>query len=123
MTFFDLLRKILFKSNSLSGEDDISNFSTYMLNRWVSFYDRPKALFINETLNKYHSIFESINDLFDLYYNLIPASKTKKISYVKKAKTENNGDDKQREKDYTIIARNNNISVREIKQYIDLYRK
>ena len=55
--------------------------------------------------------------MYKLYYNLIPTQKYKKIAYVKKRK------EKEEKEDLGIpvIARNQMISQREIKMYLDLH--
>ena len=86
-----------------------------MVNRWLSFYDRSKAVFVNETLNKFCSLFEDKESLYELYNNLIPRSNFKKINYVKKLKEE-----KTEDENITVIARNNMLSKREVLMYVDL---
>jgi hypothetical protein len=86
-----------------------------MINRWLSFYDRSKAVFVNETLNRYSYLFDDKNEMFKLYYNLIPESRFKKIAYIKKKKEEKEKEDNS----IDIIAKNNHISTREVKMYMD----
>lgn len=119
MTFFEILRALFFNKSKDSGElnnDSLVQFTPYMVNRWLSFYDKNKTIFVNETLNKFCSLFEDKNEMYKLYNNLIPQSKFKKINYIKKNK------EKAEEKDSTIsiIAKNNMLSIREIQTYIDL---
>jgi len=86
-----------------------------MVNRWISFYDNSKTIFINETFNKFASLFEDKNEMYKLYFNLIPQSKFKKINYIKKKKETQDEDPS-----VSVIAKNNMLSKREIQQYIDL---
>jgi hypothetical protein len=51
-----------------------------------------------------------------MYYYLIPRLKWQKISYIKKIKKE-----KEEEDSLQLMAKNKNISVRELKQYIKDY--
>lgn len=118
MTFFEVLRALLFtksRNNEEVNRDSLVQFSPFMLNRWLSFYDKPKTIFVNETLNKFCSLFDDKNEAYKFYNNLVPQSKFKKIDYVKKNK-------EKTEEDATIlvIAKNNMLSVREIQTYIDL---
>ena len=89
MNFFDLLRKLIFSKKTVAEDLDsegLQQFVPYMLNRWVSFYDKPQAVFVNETFNKFAGLFDDKNEQYKLYYHLLPTSKYKKIEYVKKKK-------------------------------------
>jgi hypothetical protein len=119
MTFFDILRSLLFsknKSNDDINNESLSQFTPYMVNRWLSFYDNKKVIFVNETLNKFCSLFEDKNQMYKFYNNLIPQSKFKKINYIKKNKEKKELEDNS----ISVIARNNMLSTREIQTYIDL---
>lgn len=117
MNFFDILRSLLFvkkTANDLCSEG-LQQFTPYMVNRWVSFYDNSKTIFINETFNRFASLFEDKSEMYKLYLNLIPQSKFKKINYIKKKKETQDEDP-----NVAVIAKNNMLSKREIQQYIDL---
>lgn len=119
MNFFDLIRSLLF-NKKLRVEDvdseSLQHFLPFMINRWLSFYDRNAAVFTNETLNRFVGLFDDKTDQFNLYNNLIPRFKFKKIEYIKKSK------DKKEEEDISIerFAKNNMLSKREVNYYIDL---
>lgn len=117
MTFFDILRALLFtrKKEEKLDTDSLQAFTPFMVNRWLSFYDKSKAVFVNETLNKFCGLFEDKENLYELYNNLIPRSSFKKINYVKKFKEE-----KTEDEDISVIARNNMLSKREVLMYVDL---
>ncbi len=117
MMFFDILKALLFtkKREDKLDTDSLQAFTPFMVNRWLSFYDRSKAVFVNETLNKFCSLFEDKESLYELYNNLIPRSNFKKINYVKKLKEE-----KTEDENITVIARNNMLSKREVLMYVDL---
>jgi hypothetical protein len=122
MNFFDILRSLLFYSRNLQYKDldyeGLQSFVPYMMNRWLSFSDKNKAVFTNETLNKFSTLFDDKSETYKFYFNLIPRSNYKKISYVKKKK-----EDKEKVKEdesIKIIACNNFISIREVKMYLDL---
>lgn len=122
MTFFDMLRNLFFtrkdSSNTLDTESQ-AHFIPFLLNRWLSFYDKAQCILANETLNRYTGLFEDKNDLYKLYFNFLPKLKYKKIEYIKKKKSE-----KEEEQAFNIslIAKNNSVSKREISLYIDLYK-
>ena len=116
--FFDILRALLFskKKEDRLDNDSLQAFTPYMVNRWLSFYDRSKVVFVNETLNKFCSLFEDKESLYDLYNNLIPRSSFKKINYIKKIKEE-----KAEDENIVVIAKNNMLSKREVLIYVDLF--
>jgi len=117
MNFFDILRTLLFAKKTAEDlcSEGLQQFTPYMVNRWISFYDNSKTIFINETFNKFASLFEDKNEMYKLYFNLIPQSKFKKINYIKKKK-----ETQDENPSVAVIAKNNMLSKREILQYIDL---
>jgi hypothetical protein len=123
MNFFDLLGSLFFFKKSASHEeldhDSLQSFTPYMVNRWLSFVDKSKAKFVNETFNKFTNIFDDKSDSYKFYYYLTPRSKFTKINYIKKTK-----EDKEKS-DTTdcvnLIASNGEISQREVKQYMELF--
>jgi len=123
MNFFQLQNKLFYSNKSKQSEPLDSEgeqaFVPFLFNRWLSMYSKDTVCFVNETLNKYCGIFDTDKQkTYRLYYNLIPRLKFKRISYIKKLKK-----DKQDEKDQLkIIAKNNNISVRELEIYRNLIK-
>lgn len=117
MNFFEILRSLLFTKKIAEDfcNESLQLFTPFMVNRWVSFYDKSKAVFINETFNKFTSLFEDKGEMFNLYLNLLPQSRFKKINYVKKQK-----ETKEEDNTASVIAKNNMLSKREILLYIDL---
>lgn len=73
---------------------------------------------INNTSNRYSSIFKTKEDQYNWYYYLFPKIRFKKIQYIKKNKKakEELADD-----NLPIIAKNKEISVRELKLYRDFF--
>lgn len=118
MNFFQLQNKLFYsrKNNCepLDNEGELS-FVPYMHNRWLSFYSPEMNTFVNNTLNKYSALFiDNKQEQYKFYYNLIPTLKFKRITYTKK---------QRQDKDDELIgvyAKNNCISQREVKQYIEL---
>jgi hypothetical protein len=119
MNFFQLQNKLFYakKDNAdyLDPEGEQA-FVPFLFNRWLSFYNDNMSLFTNETLNRFSTIFEDKQRTYRMYYYLIPRLKWKKISYIKKIKKE-----KDEEENLELIAKNKNISARELKQYIKDY--
>lgn len=120
MTIFDLFKELFFKSSSTDcrTSEGLQLFSPYMINRWLSFYGKAQALFVNETLNKYSGVLEDKLHTYNMYFNLIPKMGFKRISYIKKQKVE----ESKEVEHLNLLASNLNISTREIKQYMDLYK-
>jgi len=118
MNFFQLQNKLFYSKKDNAGYLDTegeSAFVPFLLNRWLSFYDKSAITFVNDSLNRYAGLFDDKQQQYRLYYNLIPRLKFKRINYIKKNKIK-----KEDELNEHIFARNNNISVREVKQYVDL---
>ena len=115
MNFFQLQNKLFYskkdKAEDLDAEGEQA-FVPFMFNRWLSFYNNDMSVFTNETFNRFGTIFDDNQQAYRLYYYLIPRLKWKKISYIKKKKKE------EQEIDLTMIAKNRNMSIRELKTYI-----
>lgn len=121
MTFFDMLRNLFFSRKDIHRNLDTesqTHFLPFLLNRWLSFYNKDQCILVNETINKYTSLFDDKNDLYRLYFNFLPVLRFKKIEYIKRRKEEK---EKEEAINSTLIARNNNISKREVLLYIDLF--
>ena len=117
MNFFQLQNKLFYSKKAEAGELDAEGeqaFVPFLFNRWLSFYNNNMCVFTNETLNKFSTIFENKQDAYKLYYNIIPRLKWQKIRYIKKKKKE-----EESEIDLALIAKNKNISIRELKQYLN----
>tara|TARA_R100001224_G_C3991911_1_gene139571 strand:+ start:382 stop:738 length:357 start_codon:yes stop_codon:yes gene_type:complete len=116
MNFFQLQNKLFYSKKEDAGYLDSEGeqaFVPFLFNRWLSFYDNNMCVFTNETLNKFSTIFDNKQESYKLYYYLIPRLKWKKISYIKKKKKE------EEEVDLSSIAKNKNMSVRELKMYLN----
>lgn len=122
MTFFDILRSVFFhKNNKTITELDHEGqqaFIPFLINRWISFSDRSKAVFINETFNKFSSLFDDKADAYKLYFNLTPRRGFQKIQYVKKKK-----ENKEEEPNLKLYASSNQLSTRELNMYIALQKQ
>jgi len=118
MNFFQLQNKLFYskkdKAEDLDAEGEQA-FVPFMFNRWLSFYSNEMSVFTNETFNKFSTIFDDKQQAYKLYYYLIPRLKWKKIPYIKKKKT-----DAEEEVNLELIAKNKNISKRELLQYVEL---
>ena len=122
MNIFDLIKLLFFKANKDNYEistETLQQFSPYMLNRWFSFYGKPQAVFVNEILNKYASLFEDKYEQFIFFKNISITVPPRMIKYVKKRRE----DPKEENITLQIFARNNNLSLREVKSYVALFDK
>lgn len=87
MTIFDLLKSLLFSKERIEMNcDDESQFTSFMINRWCSFYSKEISELINCTTNLYVNNFNTKQEQYDFYYYLLPKCRFKKINYVKKSK-------------------------------------
>ncbi len=118
MNFFQLQNKLFYSKKENAGDLDTEgeqSFVPFLFNRWLSFYNNDMCVFTNETLNKFSTIFDDKQQSYRMYYYLIPRLKWKRISYIKKKKKDN-----EEEKDIALVAKNKNISKRELLAYVEL---
>jgi len=116
MTIFDYLNSILYSKNRIELNcDEESQFNSFMMNRWISFYSPELSCYINETGNKHAHLFQDKQDQFNYYYTVIPKLKFKKINYIKKATKE------AKEEEQPILPEF--ISNREYKNYVEFNKK
>lgn len=117
MNIFDHLNDILFtkESKSLQNVEDEGDFQPYLVNRWISMYSPELAYIINETTNKYHSIFDEKRDTYKFLKVIMPRMRRKRINYIKKPKK----DQEDMQECVDILARSLEISKKEIINYID----
>lgn len=115
-TIFDYINSVLFSKKKLNTiNEEESQFSLYMLNRWCSMYSTDIASIINESTNLYGKSFSTRQEQYEYALNIFPRVKRKKIDYIKKKKEEKS----EESSDIPIIAQNMEISQREVKEYID----
>ena len=65
------------------------NFSPYMVTRYLSFYDKDLLNYANETVNRYSQIFDTDEEAFRFFENVIPKLKRKNIKYISKKEMNN----------------------------------
>jgi phenolic acid decarboxylase len=91
--------------------DDESQFNSFMLNRWLSFYSKDLACYINSTANSQVHLINSKQDQYEYYYNMLPKCKFKKIEYIKKAKKEEEKEKQLTPEFMSIREYNNNVDL------------
>jgi len=77
---------MLFEDKKEITNELISEFSPYMTTRYLSFYDKDLLKYANDTLNVYGNLFDTEEETFKFYKNVIPKLKIKKINYISKTK-------------------------------------
>lgn len=89
LNFVQYINNLLFrKDKSLASKECCSDqISSFVLNRWASFYDKENCLIINKNLNRSH-IYEDFNLLSKFLITFIPKKSFRKIFYIKKIKNE-----------------------------------
>ena len=116
MTIFDYISDILFtkKKNLLNTVDEESEFTPFLVNRWLSMYSTSVAQDCN-IINKYLSIFDSKKELYSLFHAVFFKHPSRKINYFKRTKSEKTEDDGLVQR----IAASKELSQREIKEYLN----
>ena len=84
-----------------------------MINRWVSMYSPNIAEIINHTTNRLFPIFETKKDNYKFLLAVLPKCNFRRIRYIKKVKR-----DKEDDAAVQMIAKNLELSKREINYYI-----
>lgn len=113
---FDTLNDILTnkKGDQLDNIDNEKEYSGYLVNRWLSMYSPNVAVIINETVNKFYNNFTTKKEHYLFLCKTLPRCTRKKIEYFKKDK----GDVKIDDKIVLFLAKNMQVSKREIYDYI-----
>ena len=67
----------------------LANFSPFITQKAFSYYnDGADCDYINSTLNRFQNVFETPEDQFKFFDNIIPKLKRRKYNYLKKPKLE-----------------------------------
>lgn len=92
---FNSINHILFENPSTEIDAAaLDDFSPYMVNRYFSFYgDGDYVDYINDTTNRYHSIFNTSEEQYKFFEHVVPKLKKRKINYVKRPKKLQRADD------------------------------
>ena len=117
---FDNLNELLFtkQHEHMNNVDHETDYSPYMINRWISMHSPELATVINGTVNWMHQIFETKSDHYKFLHVVLPCVSRKRIQYIKKQKPdEPESEDKI---DVVMLARNLQLSQREVKQMMDM---
>lgn len=114
MNIFNYLSNILFtkKDKELKTLDQQSDYQPFLINRWCSMLNKQTCQIVNITTNTMYQVFENKSDHYKFLHYIIPRERFKRINYIKKNKSE-----KQQDDDTKLIAKNMQLSTREIKLY------
>ena len=81
---FNSINHILFDKKGEMTNELLEEFSPYMVTRYLSFYDKDLLNYSNETVNRYSQIFDTDEETFRFFENVIPKLKRKNIKYISK---------------------------------------
>ena len=81
---FNAINHILFEKKGEMTNELLAEFSPYMVTRYLSFYDGDLLNYANETVNRYSEIFDTDEERFRFFENIIPKLKRKNINYISK---------------------------------------
>lgn len=79
---------MLFLKKGEMTNELLEEFSPYMVTRYLSFYNDDLLNYANETVNKYSQIFETDEERFRFFENVIPKLNRKHIKYVSRKRKE-----------------------------------
>lgn len=125
MTFFNTLNDILFKKkgNQLNNVDHYKDFSPFLINRYASMHSPNMCKIINDTTNRYHSLFEDKRQMYKLYVHLLPKLPQTFIRYIKKKKVDKDTIDVEEVERLDALAKGLELSKKEISTYIQYERE
>lgn len=86
MQIFDYIKNVLFFKKPFQTEnmEEIKQYNSFMVNRWVSMCDSESANMINETTNKVNYLQNDREMHYKMLLNVLPQKKFKRIEYLKK---------------------------------------
>lgn len=111
---FDYLKNILHKKQPDILEED-NDFVPFLIQRWLTMYSPEMAYVINETTNKYWVAYRNKQEWYDAFISMTPKVSFRKLNYIKKGKEQNSKEEDM----IKAIARNMEISQREVKLYLE----
>lgn len=86
---FNTINNILFDKKE-SNREMLEVFNPYITTKMFSFYDGGDYCdYINNTLNLYSSVFQTKEEQYNFFNNVVPKLKKKNITYLKKKKEDN----------------------------------
>jgi hypothetical protein len=115
---FTFIEDVLYNKPKYKIEPD-DEFSSFMLQRWISMANPTYCNFINAIYNINHLGFEDDQMVYD-YLKCVFPKKYMRISYIKKEASATASKNKTIIED---VAKSLQISQREVKEYFELFPK
>ncbi len=109
------MTNILFEKSKI--DIDITStqlYSPYIVNRYITFADKSLVHLVNNSVNKYGSVFSINVDHYNFLHALIPKNKRKYINYTKKIKRD--------KKIYERVCSLYELSHREVDLYSENFK-
>lgn len=122
---FDLLDRILHSKRKIDHNIGDELVHPYIINRWISMYSTQLCTVINNTGNWMYNVFDTHEQYFRFLQTFIPRVSNKRIHYIKKSKKQTNTQksDTNESDNINMLARNLELSTREIKCLLDYERQ
>jgi hypothetical protein len=101
-----------------TGSMPLEGYSSFLINRWLSFINPSSCLAINESVNSLGNIDKDIH--YKLLISCFPKQRyMSRINYIKKVKV----DEKEIDDKIPILAKTMELSQKEIQQMLDFKEK
>lgn len=112
---FEHLNDILFhkRGDKLDNVDHETDYSPYMINRWVSMYSDETCQLVNATVNWLHPVFETKTEHYKFMTQVLPVYRKRFIQYIKRPKRDDKPD--EGEQNVELLADALELSSREVK--------
>jgi len=109
LNFFQYINNILFSKNknNVGKEHCSDNLGSFMLNRWISFYDKEACQIVNQITNKHH-LTEDFDLLSKILFVFLPKKSYRKINYLSKSK-----DKEKKQNPIKILTKNMEMGTRD----------
>lgn len=122
MTIFSFINDILYKKKGtlLDKKEFESEFNPWLIQRWISMYSNSSVKLLNMTINKLFNAIDNKSHWYKLFLTTLPKVNYKKIVYIKKLDKDKN-ENSSLNNAINVIASAKELSVREVKMYIDEY--
>jgi hypothetical protein len=119
---FDFIRDVIAQKEGdlLNDPDNAMHFVPYLTQRWVSFFDYDFISLLNNTTNRMYPVFKRKEDWYKYFLVVVPKSRFHKVRYIKKSKKDS-AEKKDNNEAIKFLARHKQMSVREVKEYIELF--
>lgn len=89
---FDILEDILYKKTGqfIGNPEKMEEFSSYMIQRWISMYSDYAIAFLNSTVNTLYGTLDD-DEMYEFMLTSLPKYKYKRIPYIKSGEKKEKG--------------------------------